>query len=297
MAHDERSAPCFRDTARSRARRLACRSAAVRIRRPVRQVVAAAAGDDRVRPRRCRQHGARAVASAYRPGAARRRGRLDWKLGGLRRAARACTGSPSFGRSRPPVSPSDCSASRAFPCSCCLLEALLRQRRLRGREWAIAALVSGGLLLVVPELRWENRVVQGLAWGTRFGPDLCVARRCQPCARGAARSGHHRACGKTPALRSACCRSSPLRPWSRTRGRVLLLVVLGVACTALAHTLFVRSLRVLSAHTASVVTALEPVYGIVLAFLLLGETPSARTLCGAALIVAAAICATRSRSP
>jgi drug/metabolite transporter (DMT)-like permease len=68
-----------------------------------------------------------------------------------------------------------------------------------------------------------------------------------------------------------------------------LLIVLGVVCTALAHTLFIRSMRVLSAHTASVVAALEPVYGIALAFALLGEAPAWRTLIGAALIVGAAL--------
>ncbi len=72
--------------------------------------------------------------------------------------------------------------------------------------------------------------------------------------------------------------------------------MLGVACTALAHTLFIQALHSLSAHTASVVTALEPVYGIALAFLLLGETPTARTLAGAILLVGAALQATR-RSP
>jgi drug/metabolite transporter (DMT)-like permease len=47
-----------------------------------------------------------------------------------------------------------------------------------------------------------------------------------------------------------------------------------------------------------VVTTLEPVYGIALAFLLLGETPDARTLAGAVLIVGAALWATRAaRSP
>jgi drug/metabolite transporter (DMT)-like permease len=74
------------------------------------------------------------------------------------------------------------------------------------------------------------------------------------------------------------------------------LIVLGVVCTALAHTLFIRSMHVLSAHTASVVTALEPVYGIALAFVLLGETPGWRTLIGAALIVGAALRATSRAS-
>jgi drug/metabolite transporter (DMT)-like permease len=184
----------------------------------------------------------------------------------------------------------------SFPLFVLLLEALLRQRRLRGREWAIAALVSGGLLLVVPELRWENRVVQGLAWGLVSGLTfalLAVANR--------ALAARH-AAGTIAMWQNACAALCvlplvALAPVVPNAQAVLLLVVLGVVCTALAHTLFVRSLRVLSAHTASVVTALEPVYGIALAFLLLGETPSVRTLCGAALIVAAAICATRSRSP
>ena len=70
---------------------------------------------------------------------------------------------------------------------------------------------------------------------------------------------------------------------------IALLIVLGVVCTALAHTLFIRSMRMLSAHTASVVAALEPVYGMALAFALLGETPNWRTLVGAVLIVAAAL--------
>ena len=74
---------------------------------------------------------------------------------------------------------------------------------------------------------------------------------------------------------------------------VVLLLVLGLACTALAHTLFIASLRTLSAHTASVVTALEPVYGI--AFLLLGETLGARTIAGAVLLVGAALWASRRR--
>jgi drug/metabolite transporter (DMT)-like permease len=42
-----------------------------------------------------------------------------------------------------------------------------------------------------------------------------------------------------------------------------------------------------------VIAALEPLYGIVLALVLLGEIPDARTMAGAALIVGAAIVATR----
>jgi len=63
------------------------------------------------------------------------------------------------------------------------------------------------------------------------------------------------------------------------------LLILGVLCTAVAHTLFIESLAVLRTQTASVISALEPVYGIVLAALLLGEVPNLRTLLGGGLVI------------
>ena len=179
----------------------------------------------------------------------------------------------------------------SFPLFVLLLEAALRQRRLRLVEWVTAAVVTGGLLLVVPEFRWENRVVQGLSWGIVSGFTfalLAVANRTL-----AARHSSRAIAFWQNACAAACLvplvAVTAVVPDPRA---ILLLVVLGVVCTALAHTLFIRSLRVLSAHTASVVAALEPVYGIALALLLLGEIPSVRTLAGAVLIIGAALHAT-----
>jgi drug/metabolite transporter (DMT)-like permease len=179
----------------------------------------------------------------------------------------------------------------SFPLFVLLLEAGLRQRALHAAEWLTAALVTVGLALLVPEFNLENRTVRGLAWGLVSGFTfalLAVNNRAL-----AARHG-----SGAIALWQNACAALVLLPFAVAAGAVpdardtALLVVLGVACTAFSHTLFIRSLRVLSAHTASVVAALEPVYGIALAFVLLGETPSARTLAGGALIVGAAFFAT-----
>jgi drug/metabolite transporter (DMT)-like permease len=82
-------------------------------------------------------------------------------------------------------------------------------------------------------------------------------------------------------------------------GRTLvLLVLLGVFGTAAAHTLFIGGLKAVGARTASIISSLEPVYGIVLAFVFLKESPSLRTLAGGALILAAALIVTaRARRP
>jgi drug/metabolite transporter (DMT)-like permease len=78
--------------------------------------------------------------------------------------------------------------------------------------------------------------------------------------------------------------------------QLVLLAILGILCTALAHTLFIASLRGIKARTAAVLGSLEPLYGAIFAFLLLGEIPSPWTAAGGILILGAAVYeSTRSR--
>lgn len=65
--------------------------------------------------------------------------------------------------------------------------------------------------------------------------------------------------------------------------------VLGVVCTALAHTLFIASLRAITAQSASLLASLEPVWGIVFGILLLRAIPTVSTLLGGALILCATL--------
>ena len=72
------------------------------------------------------------------------------------------------------------------------------------------------------------------------------------------------------------------RPTARDWGWLL---VLGVLCTAVAHTFLIESLAVLRTQVASVISGLEPIYGLALAALLLGEIPALHTLVGGGLIL------------
>ena len=67
------------------------------------------------------------------------------------------------------------------------------------------------------------------------------------------------------------------------------LVVLGVVFTALSHTLFVDSLRVIRASTAGMLTGLEPIYGIGLAALFLSEIPGIRTVAGMLIVTTSVV--------
>ena len=183
----------------------------------------------------------------------------------------------------------------SFPLFVLLLERAMLGRRWHGVEATTALMVAAGLVVLVPRFAWEERTVQGLLWGIVSGFTFALL---------AVRSRRHVATHSPSAVALwqnavaalvlapiVAAGASDLPPV--TARDVALVVVLGVACTALAHTMFIASLRRVSAHTASVVAALEPVYGIALAALLLAEFPSGRTLAGAALIVGAALVATR----
>lgn len=185
----------------------------------------------------------------------------------------------------------------SFPLFVLLLERVLQGRRWHAREAATAALVALGLAMLVPGFDWHDRALQGLGLGVLSGATFALL---------VIRSRGHVAVH--PAVAIALWQNVfavlvivpllvvwPAMAMPISQRELLLLAVLGVVCTALAHTLFIASLRSVSAHTASVVSALEPVYGIALAALLLGEIPGLRALAGAALILAAAINASRGR--
>jgi drug/metabolite transporter (DMT)-like permease len=182
-----------------------------------------------------------------------------------------------------------------FPLFVILLERFMLGRALRAERIATGMLVVAGLVVLVPSYRVEDSTVQGLGWGlvSGFTFALLAVR-----SRGFA--------GAYAPIQIAFWQNAvaaavllPLAWLGRdalaalTLHEAALMTVLGIVCTALAHTLFISSLHRVTAHTASVVAALEPVYGIVLAAWLLGEVPGPRTLAGAGLIVAAAIVATR----
>jgi len=183
----------------------------------------------------------------------------------------------------------------SFPLFTLILERLVLARRFHRREAATALLVTAGLVLLVPEFSFANPIVQGLGWGLVSGFTfalLAVMNRRWTATRTATDIAFWQNLFAALVLLPFALAS----PWAigTIGGReIALLLVLGLACTAFAHTMFIRAMTEVSAHTASVVAALEPVYGIALAFAVLNEIPGPRTLAGGALIIAAAVIATR----
>jgi drug/metabolite transporter (DMT)-like permease len=186
----------------------------------------------------------------------------------------------------------------SFPIFVVILERALHGRRAQSVELAAVGLVVVGLAFLVPEFSWTSRTVQGLAWGVAAGFTfalLTLRNRALVPKVGATvlalwQNGFA-ALWLLPVLALTLQTAVP------TARDVALMVLLGVFCTALAHTLFIASMLRISAHTASVVSTLEPVYGIGWAALLLREWPDFRTAVGGALIIGAALLASWRRGP
>jgi len=167
--------------------------------------------------------------------------------------------------------------------------------RTRGADFLIALIAAIGLVAIVPDLSWSSGSARGLLLGVASGFTFAwLAVRTRVLLGGA--KATHIAMWQN-AFAAVClvpvvAFANGAIAWP-SRDDVMLLLLLGVACTGLAHTLFIASLQRVSAHIASVVAALEPVYGIALAMWLLHEVPPLRTLVGGTLIVVAAIVASR----
>ncbi|MDY0235380.1 MAG: EamA family transporter [Gudongella sp.] len=70
---------------------------------------------------------------------------------------------------------------------------------------------------------------------------------------------------------------------------IILIILLGTLFTGVAHTMFINGLKQVSAYMASIITMLEPLYSIVLAYLLLGEKLNVNTLIGGIIILSTVV--------
>jgi drug/metabolite transporter (DMT)-like permease len=175
-----------------------------------------------------------------------------------------------------------------FPLFVAVLETLLLRQRPPAVQLASALAILPGVYLLVPSFSLDDRVTAGVLWGllaaTTFAL-LSVYNRWLRRSHSSIKIAVYQDSGAALALLPTLV---VLHPPALAQPRtVLLLVALGLVCTALAHTLFIEGLSRLSAQSASLIASLEPVWGIVFALVLLREVPGARTVVGGALIVGA----------
>ena len=181
-----------------------------------------------------------------------------------------------------------------FPIFVTFMEPYFFKESLRGFDIFTAALVFFGVLLVIPAFDFGHRVTQGAFWGILSGLTFAIL------------SLINRRYVKTYSSLVVAFYQNllafllllpflPIGSWAFSLKDLLFLAFLGLFCTALAHALFIKSLGRIRAQLASITACLEPVYGVLFAFLLLGEKPGARTVLGGLVILGTSVLASARR--
>ena len=177
----------------------------------------------------------------------------------------------------------------AFPLFVTLLEPLVFRQKPSKKSILAALVILLGVIVTVPAFSLENRMFRGVLTGLLSALAYAVltvmnkgfASRLD----GTLTAFYEQASAALlllpPVLKTGCFRPALLD--------LALLALLGVAATALAHTLFISGLKALPARTAGIISSLETVYGILFALLLLGEVPSLREVLGCLLILGAVL--------
>ncbi len=182
-----------------------------------------------------------------------------------------------------------------FPLFVTFMEPYFFKERLTVSNIIIAVSVFLGIFLVIPSFDLNNRTTLGVVWGVASGFTFAVLsllnRRYVNSYQSTIIAFYQNTVAALVLL--------PMVLITDIEPQVvdyILLPFLGIFCTAAAHTLFIKSLRIIKAQLASLISCLEPVYGILLALVLLGEYPTIRTWLGGVIILGTISMATFRRS-
>lgn len=183
----------------------------------------------------------------------------------------------------------------SFPLFITLLEPLVFKEKLALKNVVTALLTVLGLVLVVPDFNLQNNLTQGVLWGVLSGATFALIsllnRRFIQTYDGAVVSFYQNFIAALVLLPFLI-----LMPVMPSAGEWAQLILLGIVFTAVAHTLFIRSMRSIRAQQASIIVSLEPVYGVLFAAVLLSEYPGVRMLVGGGLILTAAVLTMRAKA-
>lgn len=178
-----------------------------------------------------------------------------------------------------------------FPLFVTFLEPWIFHEKLKLRSVIEAIIMLIGVLILVPGFSFENQMTVGIIWGLVSSltyAALSLLNRSF--------TSHYE--GSVVCLYEQGISVFVLLPvlffinFQVTPKDVAILAVLGIVCTAAAHSLFVTGLKKVKVQTAGIISGMESVYGIVLAFLILGAMPSVKEIVGGVIILGVSLYST-----
>ena len=171
-----------------------------------------------------------------------------------------------------------------FPVITALLEPLFVKTKLEATHILLGILIITGIYILAPDFDLESAQVKGIFWGVLSA--LCYALRIL-ILKSHAKNYH----GTTLMIYQLVALTILLAPvmlfldTSNISTQYPYVILLALLTTAIGHSLFVHTLKYFSASSASIISSLLPIYGILIAYIFLGEVPTLNTYIGGSLIM------------
>ncbi|WP_439127849.1 DMT family transporter [Polaribacter sp.] len=171
-----------------------------------------------------------------------------------------------------------------YPIITVFLEPFFSKQKISGIHVFLAILVLVGISILVPEFSIENDDLKGILFGILSAFFYAVRNLL-------VKEEVKKYNGSMLMLYQMIVVTICLLPvlffsdFTNIQNQLPLLILVALITTAIGHTLMVYSLKHFSATTASIISSIQPIFGILIAFIFVNEIPSKSTFIGGSLIL------------
>ncbi|MDT0685981.1 DMT family transporter [Autumnicola psychrophila] len=171
-----------------------------------------------------------------------------------------------------------------YPVITTILEPLLLKTKFSKMHLGLAGLVLFGIYFLVPEFSFENDQTLAVAFGVTSAFFYSLRNLLM-------KQEVEKYNGSVLMMYQMIIITIMLSPvlflfdLSAVPSQLAPILVLAIVTTCFGHTLLLMSFRNFSVTTASIISSAQPVYGILLGLLFLGEYPAVNTIIGGSLII------------
>ncbi len=171
-----------------------------------------------------------------------------------------------------------------FPVITALLEPLFLKTKFNPIYIVLGLMVLAGLYILVPEFNLESTQVKGILFGVFSA--LCYAIRILILKGQVSNyNGTMLMFYQTVIITILLLPAMFFMDVSGIETQYPYIILLALLTTAIGHSLMLHSLKFFSATTTTIISSLQPIFGIILAFIFLNEIPTMNTFFGGSLIL------------
>lgn len=175
-----------------------------------------------------------------------------------------------------------------FPVITAFLEPIFAKQKLSFIHVLLASLILVGLYILLPEFNLENDEVKGVCLGV-FSAFLYATRNLMTKKHVKNYNGSALMFYQMLVVTLFLVPVLFISDFSNIQSQIPLLLLVALLTTAIGHTMLVNSFKYFSVTTASIIGSLQPIFGIIIAFIFANEIPNLNTFIGGSLILATVI--------